>query len=122
MSRINLDAAISTLITDAEASISSTDVRSAFAAIADYAETQPGSAGADGLGFTGGSYDVATGTVTFTSDDGLGFSTGDLRGVEGTDGTNGVDGQSVIITATTDQTVYDTATPNALELVVLYSA
>ena len=54
--------------------------------------------GADGLGFTGGSYDSGTGVVTFTSDDGLGFSTGDLRGadgadgVDGTNGTNGTDG------------------------------
>lgn len=39
-----------------------------------------GPAGADGTGFTGGSYDGATGIVTFTSDDGLGFSTTDLRG------------------------------------------
>jgi hypothetical protein len=39
-----------------------------------------GADGADGLGWTGGSYDAGTGIVTFTSDDGLGFSTGDLRG------------------------------------------
>ena len=39
-----------------------------------------GADGADGLGFTGGSYDANTGIVTFTSDDGLGFSTTDLRG------------------------------------------
>jgi len=39
-----------------------------------------GADGADGLGWTGGSYDAGTGVVTFTSDDGLGFSTGDLRG------------------------------------------
>jgi len=38
------------------------------------------SSGSDGDGFTGGSYDNATGVVTLTSDDGLGFSTGDLRG------------------------------------------
>lgn len=53
----------------------------------------------DGQGFTGGSYDAQTGVVTFTSDDGLGFSTGDLRGADGQDGqdgqdgTNGADGQ-----------------------------
>lgn len=34
---------------------------------------------ADGTGWTGGSYNSADGTVTFTSDDGLGFQTGDLR-------------------------------------------
>lgn len=39
-----------------------------------------GANGANGAGFTGGSYDAATGKVTFTSDDGLGFSTDDLRG------------------------------------------
>ena len=39
-----------------------------------------GADGADGLGWTGGSYDANTGIVTFTSDDGLGFSTTDLRG------------------------------------------
>jgi len=42
-----------------------------------------GAAGADGLGFTGGSYNASTGVVTFTSDDGLGFTTGDLRGATG---------------------------------------
>lgn len=43
--------------------------------------------GADGTGFTGGSYSAGTGVVTFTSDDGLGFATGDLRGAAGADGT-----------------------------------
>jgi hypothetical protein len=42
-----------------------------------------GTNGTDGLGFTGGSYNASTGIVTFTSDDGLGFSTGDLRGADG---------------------------------------
>jgi len=51
----------------------------------------PGPAGADGEGFTGGSYDESTGIVTFTSDDGLGFSTTDLRGADGVDGAPGVD-------------------------------
>ena len=45
-----------------------------------------GNDGNDGLGFTGGSYDSLTGIVTFTSDDGLGFSTTDLRGADGVDG------------------------------------
>lgn len=45
-----------------------------------------GGGGQDGLGFTGGSYDTNTGVVTFTSDDGLGFATGDLRGADGSDG------------------------------------
>ena len=51
-----------------------------------------GADGADGLGFTGGSYDAGTGVVTFTSDDGLGFSTGDLRGADGADGADGAAG------------------------------
>ena len=38
-----------------------------------------GADGADGLGWTGGSYNSTTGIVTFTSTDGLGFVTGDLR-------------------------------------------
>jgi hypothetical protein len=44
-----------------------------------------GQAGSDGTGFTGGSYNASTGVVTFTSNDGLGFSTGDLRGADGAD-------------------------------------
>jgi hypothetical protein len=36
--------------------------------------------GPKGDGFTGGSYNGSTGVVTFTSNDGLGFATGDLRG------------------------------------------
>lgn len=44
-----------------------------------------GATGATGDGFTGGSYNASTGVVTFTSDDGLGFSTGDLRGADGAD-------------------------------------
>ena len=51
-----------------------------------------GADGADGDGFTGGSYNSSTGVVTFTSDDGLGFSTGDLRGADGADGLPGANG------------------------------
>ena len=40
-----------------------------------------GATGATGKGFTGGEYDGETGQVIFTSNDGLGFSTGDLRSV-----------------------------------------
>ena len=50
------------------------------------------SSGDDGLGWTGGSYDAGTGIVTFTSSDGLGFSTGDLRGADGADGAPGATG------------------------------
>ncbi|AET72511.1 hypothetical protein SXGG_00011 [Synechococcus phage S-CBP42] len=39
-----------------------------------------GTNGEDGCGWTRGEYDYETGVVTFYSDDGLGFSTGDLRG------------------------------------------
>lgn len=39
-----------------------------------------GTNGEDGRGWQGGSYDYVTGQVTFTSDDGLTFKTGDLRG------------------------------------------
>jgi len=42
-----------------------------------------GPEGPRGDGFTGGSYDSSTGVVTFTSNDNLGFSTGDLRGQDG---------------------------------------
>lgn len=48
-----------------------------------------GGTGSDGLGWTGGSYNPATGVVTFTSDDGLGFVTGDLRGADGAVGAQG---------------------------------
>lgn len=39
-----------------------------------------GTNGEDGRGWIGGEYDHVTGQVTFTSDDGLTFKTGDLRG------------------------------------------
>jgi len=45
-----------------------------------------GAAGADGNGWTGATYDAGTGIVTFASDDGLGFTTGDLRGDKGDPG------------------------------------
>ena len=51
-----------------------------------------GPAGVDGKGWTGGSYDESTGIVEFTSDDGLGFTTGDLRGADGADGAQGPEG------------------------------
>ncbi len=51
-----------------------------------------GGSGVDGKGWTGGSYASGTGIVTFTSDDGLGFVTDDLRGTNGTDGDDGADG------------------------------
>lgn len=42
--------------------------------------------GIDGKGWTEGSYNAGTGVVTFTSSDGLGFVTGDLRGADGEGG------------------------------------
>ena len=63
-----------------------------------------GATGATGKGFTGGSYDSSTGKVTFTSDDNLGFVTGDLRGAKGDkgeDGTDGAAGSDATVTAGT---------------------
>lgn len=51
-----------------------------------------GGDGSDGLGWTGGTYNASTGVVTFASDDGLGFSTDDLRGAAGEPGADGNDG------------------------------
>ena len=48
--------------------------------------------GIDGKGWTEGYYNPETGQVVFNSDDGLGFTTGDLRGSDGADGTNGING------------------------------
>ena len=42
-----------------------------------------GNDGTDGRGWTGGSYDAATGVVRFESTDGLAFQTEDLRGTSG---------------------------------------
>lgn len=56
------------------------------------AAEHPEMRGEKGDGFTGGSFDGDTGTVTFTSDDGLGFTTGDLRGADGPEGPAGADG------------------------------
>lgn len=47
----------------------------------------------NGMGWSGGSYDAGSGVVTFTSDHGLGFTTGDLRGADATlDGSINVTG------------------------------
>lgn len=62
--------------------------------------------GSVGNGWTGGSYNASNGIVTFTSDDGLGFSTSDLRGIDGDDGlgwTGGsYDGGTGIVTFASD--------------------
>jgi hypothetical protein len=46
--------------------------------------------GIDGTGWTGVSYDAALGEITFTSDDGLGFVTPDVRGDQGIQGLPGI--------------------------------
>jgi len=61
-----------------------------------------GDPGNDGLGWTGGSYDPPSGIVTFTSDDGLEFATGDLRGEDGDDGPQGPAGGGVTETTYSD--------------------
>lgn len=48
--------------------------------------------GTDGKGFTGASYNSNTGIITFNSDDGLGFTTDDLRGPQGPAGQDGPQG------------------------------
>ncbi|MDF4222376.1 hypothetical protein PXC01_12305, partial [Maribacter sp. M208] len=75
----------------------------------------PGAAGADGEGFTGGSYNASTGVVTFTSDDGLGFVTGDLRGADGADGAPGATGPAGD-PATDDQTLATTGAAGQISI------
>jgi len=67
-------------------------------ATVDYLETNPesfvgpqGPEGPEGVGkgFTGGVYDPTSGKVTFASDDGIGFSTDDIRGEKGDKGDKG---------------------------------
>lgn len=53
-----------------------------------------GTSGTNGLGWTGATYNAATGRVSFASDDGLDFETGDLRGAPGT----AADAYAVILT------------------------
>ena len=53
-----------------------------------------GPQGATGPGYTGGSYNPSNGIVTFTSDDGLGFITSDLRGATGSTGPQGFTGST----------------------------
>ena len=50
--------------------------------------------GPAGPGWTGGTYDANTGVVTFTSNDGLGFSTTDIRGEQGIQGPTGEKGDT----------------------------
>lgn len=89
--------------------------------------SQLGSTGPRGLGWTGGSYNSGTGVVTFTSDDGLGFATDDLRaeggGGSGTvtsvdvTGGTGIDSSGGPVTASGAITVaLDAATQASLAL------
>ena len=66
-----------------------------------------GNTGANGLGWTGGSYSAGTGISTFTSTDGLGFATGDLRGANGANGTDGTNGAVVLADSMTIYTAGD---------------
>jgi len=52
-----------------------------------------GTDGTNGKGWTSGHYDHENGTVTFESDDDLGFTTGDLHGADGADGKGWVSGE-----------------------------
>ena len=65
-----------------------------------------------------------TGEQGIQGPQGLKGDTGDTgpQGIQGPAGTNGADGVNVTITTTTDQAVFDTATPSSTELVVLYDA
>jgi len=77
-----------------------------------------GTNGTDGDGWksSGTGYNSSTGVVTFASDDGLGFSTGDVRGANGSNGADGADGviQSITIDGsngiTPDSQTYNSAT------------
>ena len=53
---------------------------------------ESGDSGVDGKGWTSGFYTSGTGIVEFTSDDGLGFVTQDLRGATGATGDTGATG------------------------------
>jgi len=75
--------------------------------------------GGEVKGFTGGSYASSTGIITFTSDDGLGFATSDLRGASttATSSANGLMSASdkskldaVEASATADQTAAEIRT------------
>jgi hypothetical protein len=64
-----------------------------------------------GPGFTGGAYNAGTGVITFSSTDGLGFSTADVRGITGPGFTGGSYSAStgVITFASTDGLGFSTA-------------
>jgi hypothetical protein len=70
---------------------------SASAAALAAASVRDGEDGQDGKGWTGAYYNESTGIITFTSTDGLGFSTNDLRGPQGESGTANINNTSLEI-------------------------
>ena len=74
-----------------------------------------GPMGQKGKGWTGGSYNSANGITTFTSDDGLGFSTTDIRGGKGEKGDKGDKGdEGTAATVNVGSTSTGNAGTNAL--------
>lgn len=73
---------------------------------------EPGEDGEDGKGWIGGSYNPSNGIVTFLSDDGLTFTTTDIRGEDGDDGDDGLDGPGWTGGSYSDQTGVVTFTSN----------
>lgn len=73
-----------------------------------------GADGADGDGWTSGAYNGTTGIVTFLSDDGLGFVTGDLRGDDGADGADGVPTDVSYMKRSSTSTMSVTSTPTII--------
>lgn len=65
---------------------------------------EPGEDGEDGKGWTGGNYNPSNGIVTFISDDGLTFTTTDIRGEDGDHGDHGLNGKGWTSGSYNDQT------------------
>jgi len=60
-------------------SLTITDSSSTISSVLQGATGATGATGADGAGWTGVTYDDVTGTFTFTSDDGLGYTSGSIK-------------------------------------------
>jgi hypothetical protein len=78
----------STASTKANEASQSADAAAQSLAAAQGLNYSDGDDGDDGKGWTSGAYNPSSGVVTFSSDDGLGFSTQDLRGAPGTPGSD----------------------------------
>lgn len=65
---------------------------------------EPGKPGTNGKGWIGGNYNPSNGIVTFLSDDGLTFTTTDIRGEDGRHGDHGVNGKGWTSGSYSDQT------------------